>query len=323
MKVGILGTGAYGMALSSILVHNCEVTMWTKFEDEKNNLIQTKKNETLLPGFILGDGVVVTTNLEECIQEKDLLIIALPTPFVNELCINMKPYVKDHRILIASKGIEQGSGLFIHEMIENNLDTDKISIISGPSFAQDLIQNMPQGLTIASHDEESLQIIEKAFASENIQFMKTDDVVGVELCGSVKNIMAIGSGILNGMDVNESTKAMFLVEAMSTMKEILAILGCRRETMDSYAGVGDLVLTSTSEKSRNYSFGYDLGKGMTKEEKDHYVQEKTVEGYHTLESIKKLLAKKEKTVPLLEVLYQICFEMVPANTLLKYLANNK
>ena len=323
MKVGIMGTGAYGMALSSIIVNNCEVTMWTKFEEEKNNLVKTRTNGDLLPGFVLGEGVVVTNHLEECIKDKDLIIIALPTPFVNDLCINMKPYIKDNRILIASKGIEQGSGLLIHEMIENNLDTDKISVLSGPSFAQDLIEDYPQGLTIASRDEESLKIIEQAFKDKKINFMKSHDLVGVELCGSVKNFMAIGSGILNGMEVNDSTKAMFLTRAMATMKELLSLLGCEKETMDSYAGIGDLLLTATSEKSRNYTFGYALGKGMSIEEKDAYVAKTTVEGYHTLDSIRTLLLKKNKVVELIEVLYHICFEGSPANDLLEYLTNKQ
>lgn len=157
MKIGLFGTGAYGMALSSILVeNNCEVVLWTKFEEEKKQLEETRQNEKLLPNFTLSPKAEVTTDIEYCIKDKDLLIIAIPAAFIDSLACAMKPYIKDNHILIATKGIEQETGLFINEILEKYLDTKNIAVMSGPSFAVDLITKMPEGLSLASKNEITL-----------------------------------------------------------------------------------------------------------------------------------------------------------------------
>lgn len=151
MKIGLFGTGAYGMAISSILIENkCEVTMWTKFKEEQENLQQTRKNEKLLPNFKLARSIKITTNVEECIKDKDLLIIAIPAAFVDSLCQEMAPFINENHIAIATKGIEQKTGLFMHELIEKYLNTKNIAVISGPSFAIDIVAKLPIGLSLAS-----------------------------------------------------------------------------------------------------------------------------------------------------------------------------
>ena len=157
MKIGLFGSGAYGMAISSILIDNhCEVTMWTKMEDEKNSLEKTRMNEKRIPGFKLDDSIKITTSVEECIKDKDLLIIAIPAAFVDSLCSSMAPYINDNHILIATKGIEQGTGLFINQIVEKHLDTKNVAVISGPSFAVDLVTKMPAGLSLASKSSETI-----------------------------------------------------------------------------------------------------------------------------------------------------------------------
>ena len=147
MRVGLFGAGAYGMALSSILVHNRhEVTMWTKSEEEAERLRKTSENSTRIKDFKIDKEVKITTNVEECIKKQDILIIAIPAAFVDELCIAMQPFVKkeDH-IIIATKGIEQGTGLFMDEIVRKHLDTKNIAVISGPSFAVDIVTKKPVG----------------------------------------------------------------------------------------------------------------------------------------------------------------------------------
>ena len=157
MKIGLFGTGAYGLALSSILTtNNHEVTMWTKFEEEKNNLELNRGNDNFIPNYRIDDSVKITTSVEECIKDKDLLIIAIPAAFVDGLCVEMKPYINNNNILIATKGIEQGTGLFMNEVVEKNLNTKNIAVISGPSFAIDLVSKMPAGLSIASKSKEMI-----------------------------------------------------------------------------------------------------------------------------------------------------------------------
>ena len=309
MKVGIFGTGAYGMALSSILASNqCSVVMWTKFKEEKEQLEKTRMNEKLLPNFKLEESVKLTNSVEECIQGNDLLIIAIPAAFVSDLCDEMAAYIKDNHIIIATKGIEQGTGLFISEIVESKLDTKNIAVISGPSFAIDLISKMPAGLSIASEKQETINLAKQAFQNSYVRLRETNDVIGVEICGSIKNVIALASGILEGLKANESTKAMLITDAMHDMEAILDAFECNKRTVLSYAGIGDLLLTCTSTKSRNFSFGKLIGEKPPREEIDKYIKNNTIEGYYTLESIYQLLKDKQVSIPIIDLIYEITVE---------------
>ena len=306
MKIGLFGTGAYGLALSSILVNNKhEVTMWTKFEDEKNSLLENKGNDNLLPGYRLDESIKVTNSVEECIQGKDLLIIAIPAAFVDGLCKEMEQFIDGNHILIATKGIEQGTGLFMNQVVEKYLNTTNIAVISGPTFAIDLVSKMPAGLSLASKSPETIISVKQALQNDYIKLRDTDDIVGVEICGSIKNVIALSAGMLDGLKANETTKAMLIAEAMHDMEAILDAFNCNKRTVLSYAGVGDLLLTCTSTKSRNFSFGKLVGEKPAREEIDEFLKTKTVEGYYTLESIYQLLRDKEVTIPIIDLIYEI------------------
>ena len=309
MKIGLFGTGAYGMALSSILVeNNCEVVLWTKFEEEKKQLEETRQNEKLLPNFTLSPKAEVTTDIEYCIKDKDLLIIAIPAAFIDSLACAMKPYIKDNHILIATKGIEQETGLFINEILEKYLDTKNIAVMSGPSFAVDLITKMPAGLSLASKNEKTIKIVKAAFKSDYVKLRETDDVIGVEICGAIKNVIALASGMLEGLGANDSSTAMLLTEAIHDMKKIISVLHGDKKTVLSFAGVGDLLLTCTSTKSRNYTYGKMIGENKSKHELEDYVKNTTVEGLYTLKSIYKLLKDKKISIPIIDLIYDIAVE---------------
>ena len=320
MKIGIFGCGAYGMALSSILMENkCQITMWTKFEEEKEQLEKNRCNEKLLPNFTLSNNIKITTDIKECIENKDLLIVAIPAAHVDTLAIEMKPYVKNNHILIATKGIEQDTGLFINQILEKYLDTKNIAVISGPTFAIDLITKMPAGLAIASKKKETIKRAKKALQNSYIKLRETNDVIGVEICGSIKNVIALSSGMLAGLGANDSTTAMLLTEAIHDMKEIIDAFKGDKKTVLSFAGFGDLILTCTSTKSRNYSFGKLIGEGSTKEEIEEYLKNTTVEGYYTLESIYKLLKNKKVSIPIIDLIYDIAVEGEDPKKLLTFL----
>ena len=320
MKIGLFGTGAYGMALSSILVYNnCEVTMWTKFEEEKTNLEETRKNELLIPNFELDKNIKITTSVEECLKDKDLLIIAIPAAFVDSLCVEMEPYIKNNQILIATKGIEQKTGLFIHEIVKKHLNTTNIAVISGPTFAIDLVSKMPAGLSLASKSSDTIELVKKALQNEYIKLRETDDIVGVEICGSIKNVIALAAGMLEGLKANDSTKAMLIAEACNDLGQILNAFDGEKKTVISFAGIGDLLLTCTSVKSRNYSFGKMIGEKKSKEEIDEYLKKTTVEGYYTLESIYQLLNDKKVSIPIIDLIYDIIVRGKDPENLLSFL----
>lgn len=320
MKIGLFGTGAYGMALSSILIHNrCEVTMWTKFEKDKLLLEETRKQEHYIPNFEIDESIIITTSAEECIKDKDLLIIAIPAAFVDSLCKEMKPFVKDNHILIATKGIEQGTGLFINQIVEKNLNTENVAVISGPSFAVDLVTKKPAGLSLASKSPETILLAKQALQNNYIKLRETTDIIGVEVCGSIKNVIALASGMLEGLQANDSTKAMLLTEATHDMESILKAFECNNRTVMSFAGIGDLILTCTSPKSRNYSFGKLIGEKTAREEIEKYLKKNTVEGYYTLESIYQLLKNKDVKIPIIDLIYEIAVKGKNPELLLAFL----
>ena len=320
MKIGLFGTGAYGMALSSILVHNhCDVTMWTKHEKERDKLLKTRKNEKYLANFEIDKDIKVTCDVKECIKNSDLLIIAIPAAFVDSLCQEMKPYIKDNHIIIATKGIEQGTGLFMSEIVEKNLETTNVAVISGPTFAVDLITKMPAGLAIASKSPETTLLARQALQNNYIKLRDTNDIIGVEICGAIKNVIALASGMLTGLKANDSTKAMLLTEATHDMEAILRAFECEQRTVLSFAGIGDLLLTCTSVKSRNYRFGKLIGEKKNSKVIEDFLKETTVEGYYTLESIYQLLKDKEAKIPIIDLIYEIAVNGKDPELLLAFL----
>ncbi|MBQ9071991.1 MAG: NAD(P)H-dependent glycerol-3-phosphate dehydrogenase [Bacilli bacterium] len=320
MKVTILGTGAYGLALSKILVENKnEVVMWTTFEEEKKELLETKKSSKL-KGFILDDNIVITTDLEEALKTSKLIVIAIPTAFVTDVCKKLKKYIKSNQyICIASKGIEQGTCLFIHDMIKKQIKTRNIGAISGPSFAIDLVKGVPVGLAVASKSKRTLNIIREAFVNDHFKLYPTNDIIGIEVCGAVKNIIAIASGMIDGMGYPISTQALLITQSLHDIKNLIYSLGGSDRTILSFAGFGDILLTCTSEKSRNYSFGKLIGSNVSKEEIDEYKNNVTVEGLYTLKSIYKLIKNKKIDIPTINIIYDIVFKEEKIDKLIEYL----
>jgi len=317
MKIGIIGTGAYAIALASILEDkNYDITMWTKMEYEYKELITNHTNLKCLD-YKLKDNIKFTLSLDELVQDKDYLILALPAPFVNQTMLNLKGKITNQKILIATKGIEPDNNLLIHDYLIDTLQTKKIACISGPSFAKDIIKKESLGLTLASFDRETLTSFKELF--EDIPYLKlelTNDIIGCQLCGTIKNIMAIFSGILEGMKANSSTKAKFIVDASYNIQTIIELLGGEKETFYTYAGLGDLILTATSIESRNFTFGKLIG-----EDKDFktYQQNTTVEGIDSLKNIKKMLDKENVYCEIVDILYKIIFEEEKKDSILTYL----
>lgn len=321
MRVGIYGTGAYGMALASVLYNNdIDVTMWTKFENEKEELESTRRNELLLPNYLLPNEIKITNSVYEGCKDKDLIIIAIPAAFVTDLCIELKRYIKSNQhICIASKGIEQKTGLFIHNIVSNYIDTSNIAVISGPSFAKDMITKNPIGLSLATINKETEKIVKEALNNNYLKLRTNNDIVGTEICGSIKNVIALASGMLEGLGTNDSTRAMLITEALHDMGEIITAFEGNSKTVLSFAGFGDLLLTCTSTKSRNFSFGKIIGQGASNEEIENYLKNHTVEGYYTLESIYQLLRDKDINIPIIDLIYNIIKKDTPPKEILTFL----
>lgn len=305
MKVAILGCGAYGLALASILVKNkVDVTMWSYKEEEKDKLIKTRKSDKL-KNYKIPECIKFSNNMDEVVRGKDLIVIAVPTFSFESTVIKLKECIdKRQPVLIATKGIQQDTCLFLHDVFKKHCK-NKIAVISGPSFAVDIIREVPIGLSLATKHNSVELLVRECFENKLTKFRRTNDIIGVEVCGSIKNVMAIASGMLEGMNATPSTKALFLTESMNDIKELLFALGGKKKTILSFAGFGDILMTSTSSSSRNFSFGCLIGEGKSKQVIDNYLKETTVEGMYTLQSIHKLVKKKNVKMPIINLIYDI------------------
>ena len=321
MKIGIIGCGAYGIALSDVLVNNNhDVIMWTKFEEEMNSLKLTRKNDLAIPGYILNNNIDITTDISKVIQESNLLVIVIPIAFLEDTIKEMQPYIKDNNIVIGTKGIEK-NGLTASSLVKKYLNTNNIAVLSGPSFAVDLVSKNIIGLTVATTTNEIKDIVDKAFNNNYIDIEYTNDLLGTEICGSIKNVVAISTGILNGLNTNESTQAMMLTKLINDIRTLLENLGNNKDTFLTYAGIGDLYLTCTSIKSRNFSYGKLLGENKSQEELDNYLNNNTVEGVYTLKSIHNLLKDKNISLPIIDMVYEIVFNKINPKELLTVLVD--
>lgn len=320
MNIGIIGTGAYATSLASILEENINsknlnLTMWTINEDEYQELSLKHTNSRYLD-YELNKNIKFTMDLNKLVLENDTLILAIPAKFVHSTFKTININMEDKKVLIATKGIEPITNELISDYLKRFYNINNITCISGPSFAHDIIKKQPIGLTIASQDKNNLNYFKDLFKTSYISFDETDDIIGCSLCGVIKNIMAIFSGILEGMQINSSTKAKFMVDASKEIMEIIKKLNGKEETFYTYAGLGDLLLTATSTESRNFTFGLLIG--MDKDFKT-YLEKTTVEGVESLKTTKKILEKNNLNSKIIDILDDIVNNCKDKNIILDFL----
>lgn len=305
MKVGVLGAGAFGLALSHILVKNkVTVEMWTHNEEEAK-VLDIKRISKKLDGYKIPKEIKFSTNLEETVSGKDLIVMAIPAFAFEDVTKQLSKYIKKNQpVLIATKGIQQNTCLFLNDVFAKYLK-NSVAVISGPTFAVDMIKDAPIGFSMATKNHKTEMVIRKCFENSTTKFRRTRDITGIEICGSIKNVMAIASGMLEGMGVTDSTRALFLTESMNDIKELIDALGGKKKSILSFAGFGDILMTCTSKNSRNFSFGYLIGSGASKKEIDKYLENTTVEGMYTLKSIHKLVRRKKVKMPIINLIHDI------------------
>ena len=323
MNIGILGSGAYGIALASIAASNKNnVTIWAHREEERDNLDYNRVSSKL-KNYRIPDEINFTCSIERCINDKDLIVMAIPAYAFEETTIKIMPFLKKKTpILIATKGIQQETCLFLNDVFKKYC-SNKVAIISGPTFADDIVKGSPVGFSLATKYKSVELIVRKCFENSTTKFRRSRDIIGVEICASVKNVMAIASGILEGMGVTDSTRALFLTESLNDVKELIHALGGKKKTILSFAGFGDILMTCTSKTSRNFSFGFLIGSGASQKELDKYLETTTVEGMYTLKSIHKLVRKKKVKMPIINLIYNIIIGKKDKGEILRFLIDKK
>lgn len=308
MNITILGCGAYGTALSCMARENkCNIKMWDKFD---TNFLSLK---TKYPD------ITFTTNLEESIKNTDLIIIAIPIAFLKDTLVELKIYYKNQDILIASKGINIEDGLFASQIIEKYLNPNNIGAISGGTFAVDMLEKKVMGLTLGTKSKNLQNKVKKCLQNRYLKIQYTNDIIGIQICGAIKNVMAIGFGILDGAKYPESTRFLFLTEAIYEINKLIIELNGDDKTIMSYAGIDDIMMTCTSNKSRNYTLGKMIGENMITEEINNYKKNTTIEGLGTAKAIKTLCKEKQINLEICNILYEILYNNQDKDSLIKYL----
>jgi glycerol-3-phosphate dehydrogenase (NAD(P)+) len=321
MKIAILGIGAYGIALANVFCKNKnEVVMWSKYEEETKSVLLNRENTNVLPGIKIPEEIQIITDLKKTVDNANVIILAVPTKAVRAVSKELLKYLTNKQIIcIVSKGIEEETNKLMSEVVFEETGSENICMLSGPSFAIELAKNVETGLIIAGEKEENTKVIQKSLENDNVIVKLSDDIIGMQISSAIKNVFAILMGMLAGMNKSDSTQAAVLTCLVRDLKTIINILGGREETIFSYASIGDMLLTCMSSKSRNYRFGYNIGKGLNIEEAFEEMKITTVEGLYTLKSIMKILEGKQVEIKSIKLLNEVIYEKKKINNILAYI----
>ena len=303
MQVTILGTGAFGLALGNLLHEKskADIVFWTAFEEEYLEITNNNTYDRVLTGIELASNLDVTMDLSAALTASDLIIVAVPCNHVREVLTRIEDYLTDNsRVILVSKGLEKETDLLMTEIYEELGLKGQVSYLAGPTFAKELIINSKAGLTLATKDEKTKELILKLFKDTNVEIEVIDDYIGLELYGVIKNVLAILMGSLNSKYRGDSTNAYYLTKIYNFAKDLVTKLGGKESTSTCYGALGDILLTCNSKTSRNYSYGVLLY--TNKNEADVYKKHYTVEGSIAINSLTKLLKKNNQTSEFLEKL---------------------
>ncbi|NSW88684.1 NAD(P)-dependent glycerol-3-phosphate dehydrogenase [bacterium] len=323
--VTIFGAGSWGTAIAkNIATNGYKVRLWAKEKEVVESIISYNENRIFLPGIKLSSSIIPTNLLSDELFDSDFLIFSIPTQFIRESLLSMEKLISKDSILInTSKGIEQKTMKPIFSIFKEILPrvSRRYITISGPSFAYDVAKGLPTSVTLASANGLLLPVAMKIFENQNFKTYTSKDVLGVELGGSLKNVIAIGAGILDGINSSESTKAAFITRGLNEIRILSKTLGAKNITFMGLSGIGDLMLTAYGEQSRNRNLGLNIGRG--KKIKTILQSTKTVaEGFYTSKAIYELTKKYKIQSPIIESIYKILYKSSNPKNIVKNLLKN-
>lgn len=307
MKIAILGSGGFGLALAAScdrLGHN--VTVWSAFKDEIDTLKRTRELRAKLPGVTIPETISLTTDIS-CIKGMDIVLVGIPSKFVRDVCQSAKPYLDKETIIVSTaKGLEDDSLKRMSEVISEVLPDNKIVALTGPSHAEELGKGIPTAVVVACDDQETASLIQKAFSDTALRLYINNDVIGSEIGGAVKNVIALCCGVAEGLGLGDNTKAAIMTRGLNEIMRLGVAMGGKPDTFYGLAGMGDLVVTCTSMHSRNMRAGILIGQGLEPQEAVHQIG--TVEGYACANATLDLAKKYGIDMPITLKINEILFE---------------
>lgn len=312
-KVSVLGAGSWGTALSLLLCKNGhEVTLWSALEDEVRMLCEKREHESKLPGVRLPEDMKITADLEDSLQDPDVAVLAVPSPFTRSTAHRMVPFVKKGQIIVnVAKGVEEHTLMTLSEIISEEIPQADVCVLSGPSHAEEVGKGLPTTCVVSAEKRETAEYLQGIFMSPVFRVYTTPDILGVELGGALKNVIALAAGTADGLGYGDNTKAALITRGIAEISRLGTKMGARAETFYGLSGIGDLIVTCASVHSRNRKAGYLMGKGYTMQEAMDEVK-MVVEGVYSARAAKSLAEKYQVEMPIIEEVNKVLFEDKPA-----------
>ncbi len=308
-QVAVIGSGGWGTAIATILARNGHaVTLWSYMKEESETLKKDGENKRFLPGVTLPANIRFTASLEEAAQGAEFIFMVTPSQAIKATANNLSPYVKEGTVIInASKGLEQETQKRLSQVIKEAIPQARLAVMSGPSHAEEAGRGLPTTNVIASGDLQVSQMVQDLIMCETFRVYTGVDMVGVELGGALKNIIALCAGIADGIGLGDNAKAALMTRGMAEITRLGVALGADPLTFLGLSGMGDLIVTCTSMHSRNRRAGVLIGQGMTPEKAIEEVQ-MVVEGFYTTKAAYKLAKRMGVEMPIVEQAYSVLFE---------------
>lgn len=308
LKISVIGSGTWGCALAAILRDKGnDVTLWSYFKEECDQLKLTNRVRNL-PDFVMPDGVIYTNDIKEATENKDVIVLVTPSNAISKTAKDMCPYVKDGAIIVcASKGFDTDTQKTLTETIKTHIENATVAALSGPSHAEEVAKKMPTTLVAACENKEICEMLQELFMTNYLRIYTNEDILGVEIGGALKNIIALCAGICDGLGLGDNAKAALMTRGISEISRLGTAMGAKATTFAGLSGIGDLIVTCTSMHSRNRRAGILIGQGKSCDEAMKEVN-MVVEGVYATKEAYKLSKKYNVEMPIIQEVYSVLFE---------------
>jgi glycerol-3-phosphate dehydrogenase (NAD(P)+) len=312
-KISVLGAGSWGTALSLLLHNNGhEVLLWSALSAEVAMLNEKREHESKLPGVRLPEAIQITDDLKLALDRPDVAVLAVPSPFTRSTAKQMAPLVADGQIIVnVAKGVEENTLMTLSEIIEQEIPNAEVCVLSGPSHAEEVGRGIPTTCVVSSKKRSQAECLQSIFMSPVFRVYTTPDMLGVELGGSLKNVIALAAGTADGLGYGDNTKAALITRGIAEITRLGVCMGAKVETFYGLSGIGDLIVTCASVHSRNRKAGYLMGKGYTMQQAMDEVK-MVVEGVYSAKAAKSLSEKYGVEMPIISEVNKVLFEDKPA-----------
>lgn len=323
-RISVIGAGSWGIALANLLAGNGhDVSVWSIMKDEIDMLDKNHEHLDKLPGVKLNDSIKYTTDLEKACKEKDILVLAVPSVYTRSTAHSMAPFITDGQIIVnVAKGVEENTLLTLSEIITEEIPNANVCVLSGPSHAEEVGRGLPTTVVVGSKDQKTAEYLQDTFMNDFFRVYTSSDILGIELGGALKNVVALAAGIADGLGYGDNAKAALITRGISEIARLGIAMGGQFETFCGLTGIGDLIVTCASMHSRNRRAGILIGQGKSAKEAMAEVK-MVVEGVYSAKAAMGLSRKYNVDLPIIAEVNKILFENKPPKDVGRCLMNRE